>query len=196
MHYSRSTSVCTARDSIGFVSAEESRRHEGMFSAATVLLRQLRHTEPVTGDSSTALIFFTLHYSHTFISGAVHIGWARYSCLLVPSSGAAAAAAVKCFWACSPTLIDTYIRPPVLPRSIRRCHSPLSLLVIRSLHCPALWPFPLFIRLSHASHLLHHIPPTILSTSFIQIAPHPSDRPCSSRVVDCFTLCYSEASFP
>lgn len=80
---------------------------------------------------------------------------------LVRSSGTAA---VKYFIACSPTLIDTYIRPPVLPKqhlempqatAFPLSSVSLSVLLPHSSVQPAaaLWLSPLSTSLFHRSHL-------------------------------------------
>lgn len=81
--------------------------------------------------------------------------------LLLHSSGTTA---VKCFITCSPTVIDTYIRPPVLPQkhleTPQSTVSPLSSISLSVLlpHCSyqtaaALWLSPLSTSFSHLSHL-------------------------------------------
>lgn len=81
--------------------------------------------------------------------------------LLLRSSGTAA---VKCFIACSPTLIDAYIRPPVLPQQDLEMPQStvfplssinLSVLLPRSSYQPAaaLRRSPLSANLFHLSHL-------------------------------------------
>lgn len=102
--------------------------------------------------------------------------------LLLRSSGTAA---VECFIGCSPTPIDTYIRPPALPQwRFGRCHSQLSFLslpsVARSLFVPTgscsvspppnvrqpLPPFSSFITSLPQWFLMFHVTIIAPSTSF------------------------------